>query len=266
VQDKPLTSENGALLRSSLGSSSLFEGAPEDAPSDVTPEAPREEDEIESNGNDTPSAEPRADLPQEREGGEEVFDGQKSSQRSPERLEAVRTFIGSLPGVNGQQTAAQPALEDGVAEALERGFTFDTLRAALIAHTDWAKARDPKVIPAWYVNAFPKIGDPPKSVTPLCDNPAHAHQPMPDPVDGGCLPCNTLATRGPITKTALEPGVKVDIDGDSTDAGAVLRAAIQKRRFGGDTRSRKQTPAQRMGDEADANRAKANQLLNGAGR
>lgn len=208
----------------------------------------------------TPSTESRGDLPQERKGGEEMPSADKTPHGVLGASVDVQGFIASLPGVNGQQAAAQGQLEHAVADALGRGFTTDTLRSALVRHTDWQKARDPKVIPSWYLNAFAKIGEAPKAAAALCDNPAHARERVVDPINGGCLHCNLTASRGTVTKTTVKPVPVADTDGMVT-AGAMFRESIRQRRFNQTEPSRKQTPAQRASDEAEAARSKANDLL-----
>lgn len=224
---------------------------------DATPEAPLEEDEEMKGNNDNPSAEPRAHLPQEREGGEEESYADNEPQALPDGLVDIPGWLATLPGLGGAQRSLCGFLEYPVMQALAAGWTLEALAAYLAPKVDPDRAHNKNSIPIWYANHLKDLPAPPKAVVPLCDNPAHARNPKEDPVRGGCFWCNSAPKAG----TIVQPEPLVDPI-DMTTAVAACRKAITDR-FTGPERSRNQMPHHRAKDEADRNRAKANDLLRG---
>ena len=226
----------------------------------ATAEPPLEDEEMKSYDED-PSPEARAHYEGEIE--EETAENEPDGLQ--EGLEGVRGLIASLPGLEGAQEGSCGFLEYPVAEALAAGWTETALRAALIRHTDVAQARNKAVIPSWYANAFSKIGPAPKTATPLCAHPGHRLAPTPDPVNGGCLPCNTVAARGPAADKPAERGPVPDGGGDALtmeQAMASMRRTVHTRgSFREDTGSRRQMPHHRAKDAADQACEQANSML-----
>lgn len=258
VQDKPLTSENGAFLRSSSVSSSSSSVVRAGAREDATPEAPLEDEEEMKSYDEDPSPGARAHY----EGESEEGTAENGPDGLQEGLEGVRRFIASLPGLEGAQEGAYGFLEYPVAEALAAGWTEQALKATLIRHTDVRQARNPGVIPSWYANAFSKIGEAPKPVVPLCAHPGHARNPVSDPVNGGCLPCNTVLRQAPAVPVRRERIEPVSSD-DVVSAADLIRQAMRNRKFDAREPSRRQMPGHRAKDQADQARRQAGELLRG---
>lgn len=224
---------------------------------DASAEPRLEEDEEMKGNNDNPSAEPRAHLPQEREGGEEESYADNEPQALPDGLVDIPGWLATLPGLGGAQRSLCGFLEYPVMQALAAGWTLEALAAYLAPKVDPDRAHNKNSIPIWYANHLKELPAPPKAVVPLCDNPAHARNPKEDPVRGGCFWCNSAPKAG----TIVQPEPLVDPI-DMTTAVAACRKAITDR-FTGPERSRNQMPHHRAKDEADRNRAKANDLLRG---
>ena len=224
---------------------------------DATPEAPLKEDEEMKGNDENPSAEPRAHLPQEREGGEEESFADNEPQGLPDGLVDIPGWLATLPGLGGAQRSLCGFLEYPVMQALAAGWTLEALAAYLAPKVDPDRAHNKNSIPIWYANHLKELPAPPKAVVPLCDNPAHARNPKEDPVRGGCFWCNSAPKAG----TTVEPEPLVDPI-DMTTAVAACRQSLANR-FTGPERSRNQMPHHRAKDEADRNRAKANDLLRG---
>ena len=257
VADEPLTSDSGSLKKPSLKNpppQAFRAGAREDA----TPEAPLEDEEEMKSYDEDPSPEARAHY----EGESEEGTAENGPDGLQEGLEGVRRFIASLPGLEGAQEGAYGFLEYPVAEALAAGWTEQALKATLIRHTDVRQARNPGVIPSWYANAFSKIGEAPKPVVPLCAHPGHARNPVSDPVNGGCLPCNTVLRQAPAVPVRRERIEPVSSD-DVVSAADLIRQAMRNRKFDAREPSRRQMPGHRAKDQADQARRQAGELLRG---
>jgi hypothetical protein len=222
---------------------------------DASPEAPLEEDEeMKSRGDKhTPSA-----LPQEWSAGRQAFE--EATGGVQEALAGALGFLGTLPGLTGLQEGAYGFLADTVAEAFAAGWTEDALRDALKGKVDPSKAKNPASVPTWYVRHLAELPEPPQAVVPLCDNPAHVRNPMPDPVNGGCLHCNTQAITGPRDKTVME-AAEVSGTDDAVEAGLLFRQAIRSKRFAAKEPSREDTAALRAWRQADTARTQANDLI-----
>jgi hypothetical protein len=83
---------------------------------------------------------------------------------------------------------------------------------------------------------------------------------MPDPVNGGCLHCNTQAITGPRDKTVME-AAEVSGTDDAVEAGLLFRQAIRSKRFAAKEPSREDTAALRAWRQADTARTQANDLI-----
>jgi len=256
VQDRPLTCENGPFPGFALDSSSSSLPHAQERGEDATPEAPLEEDEEMKGNDDNPSAEPRAHLPQEREGGEKESFADNEPQELPDGLVDIPGWLATLPGLGGAQAPASGFLEYPVMRALDAGWTLEALAAHLKPLVDPSKARSRSAIPGWYDKHLGELPEAPRSAKPLCDNPAHARTRVED-TDGGCLMCNSAPKAGTTVKT--EPVIETT---DAATAAALCRQALSSR-FQGSERSRNQMPHHRAKDEADRNRTKANDLLRG---
>jgi hypothetical protein len=216
---------------------------------DATPEAPLEEDEeienFETNNDGFASGTPQEGL----EGASEGLDG-------------IPEWLATLPGLNGPQAPAHGFLEYPVMLAVRAGWTLQALKKHLAPLVDPSKARSKNAIPGWYDRHLGELPEPPKAVVPLCDNPAHQLSPQEDPVNGGCLLCNTQAATGPREKTAIPPGILQDTGGDTVALGVAFRADRRAKRLARVAEpSRSDTPQVRAHREAERNRVKANDLL-----
>jgi hypothetical protein len=221
----------------------------------ATPEAPLEEDEKEIRGDKhNPSAEPR-------EWSEERAAFEKATGGVQEALAGAMGFLGTLPGLTGLQEGAYGFLADIVVAAFDAGWTQDTLKTHLKPLVDPGKAKNPGAVPTWYARHLAGLPEAPRPVVPLCRNPAHTLNPTPDPVNGGCLPCNTQAATGRREKTRLEPEEATETT-DAVTAMALCRQAVTTRNFAGrpDT-PRDETPALRAWRQADQSRRQANDLI-----
>lgn len=222
---------------------------------DATPEAPLEEDEED----------------EEIENFETNNDGfandtsQEGLEGASEGLEGIPEWLATLPGLSGPQAPAHGFLEYPVMLAVRAGWTLQALKKHLAPLVDPSKARSKNAIPGWYDRHLGELPEPPKAVVPLCDNPAHQLNPQEDPVNGGCLLCNTQAATGPREKTAIPPGVLQDTGDDTVALGVAFRADRRAKRLARVAEpSRSDTPQIRARREADANRVKANDLLRGS--
>lgn len=258
VQNKPLTSENAAFLgSSSVPSSASSSSACAQERDAAPPEAPLEEDEEFESKDMTPSAEPRGALPQERE--DESY-AENEPDGPSDGFGGIPEWLMTLPGLSGPQAPPCGFLEYPVMEALRAGWTFDTLKAHLKPLVNPDLARNRNAIPGWYDKHLSSLPAPPKAVTPLCDNPAHAKNPKEDPVKGGCFFCNTQAAAGILEGTSIQPEPVTDTV-DALTARDLCRRAVANRAFNEKEPSRTQMPHHRALDEAERNRNSANRLL-----
>jgi hypothetical protein len=216
---------------------------------DATPEAPLEEDEEIENfetNND----------------GFAIDTSQEGLEGASEGPDGIPEWLATLPGLNGPQAPAHGFLEYPVMLAVRAGWTLQALKKHLAPLVDPSKARSKNAIPGWYDRHLGELPEPPKAVVPLCDNPAHQLSPQEDPVNGGCLLCNTQAATGPREKTAIPPGILQDTGGDTVALGVAFRADRRAKRLARVAEpSRSDTPQVRAHREAERNRVKANDLL-----
>ena len=228
---------------------------------DATPEAPLEEDEEmdESKANNDGSAIAGAASRDETSHLEDAG----SAVRLPVGFEEVRVVLDRLPRLEAAHVTTEGRLWGKIVEALGSGWDPVALAKVLMRHTDADKARSVRVLPDWYANAFDELPERPvKPVVPLCDNPAHQLNPQEDPVNGGCLLCNTQAATGPREKTTVASDTVRDPQDDGVAFGQAFRADLRAKRLLRTAEpSRSDTPGIRARREADRNRVKANDLL-----
>lgn len=228
---------------------------------DATPEAPLEEDEEmnESKANDDGSAIAGTASRDERE----LLEDAGSAVRLPVGFEEVRMVLDRLPRLEAAHVTTEGRLWGKIVDALGSGWDPVALAKVLTRHTDADKARSVRVLPDWYANAFDSLPDRPvKPVVALCGHPGHQLSPQEDPVNGGCLLCNTQAATGPREKTAIEPDSVRDAQDDAVALGVAFRADRRAKRLARVAEpSRSDTPQVRAHREAERNRVKANDLL-----